>query len=143
MALGKEYNSALLAVERNNHGQACWRIFGTWIIRENVFCRRGRTGWLTSAESRPVMIDHLEAALVVAPRSFRSLRLLNECRTFVRYADGRPGAAPGTHDDCVMAMAIAWAVRQERRLAESEDSGGRRHAGGEDMSIECGGRVTG
>jgi hypothetical protein len=39
--------------------------------------------------------------------------LLEECRTFVRRADGNAAAADGAHDDCVMAMAIAFAVRRE------------------------------
>ena len=37
------------------------------------------------------MIENLAAALMVEPRCFRSERLLNECRTFVRDADGRAG----------------------------------------------------
>jgi hypothetical protein len=31
----------------------------------------------------------------------------------VSYAGGRSGAAPGAHDDCLMAMALAQAVRAE------------------------------
>ena len=34
-------------------------------------------------------------------------------KTFVRHADGHAAAAEGAHDDCVMAMAIALAVRRE------------------------------
>jgi hypothetical protein len=108
--LGKEYNTALLAVEKNNHGHgvlACLRM----MEYPNVFMQKGQDGWLTSAVSRPAMIENLAAALVEEPTLFRSSRLLNECRTFVRYADGNTGAAVGTHDDCVMALAIAWAVR--------------------------------
>jgi len=108
--LGKEYNRALLAVEKNNHGHgvlACLRMMEC----PNVFMQKGQDGWLTSAISRPAMIENLAAALSEEPTLFRSPRLLNECRTFVRYADGNTGAAPGTHDDCVMALAIAWAVR--------------------------------
>ena len=76
--------------------------------------QNGQDGWLTSAVSRPAMIENLAAVLMRRSRGcFRSPRLLNECRTFVRDADGNTGAAPGTHDDCVMAMAIAWAVRME------------------------------
>ena len=110
MELGKEYNSAVLAVERNNHGLTVLAHLETWDAK-NLYVQNGVAGWLTSAHSRPVMIAHLEEALVATPKSFRSLRLLNECRTFVRDRDGRPGGAPGTHDDCVIAMAIAWAVR--------------------------------
>lgn len=108
--IGKEYNQALLAVEKNNHGHgvlACIRLFEY----PNVYSQKGQDGWLTSAISRPPMIENLGAALVEEPMLFRSPRLLNECRTFVRYADGNTGAAQGTHDDCVMALAIAWAVR--------------------------------
>jgi hypothetical protein len=43
---------------------------------------------------------------------FQSQRLLNEFRTFVRHEDGNSGASSGAHDDCVMAMAIALAVRR-------------------------------
>jgi len=122
MELGKEYNSAELAVERNNQGQTVLAHLETWRA-ENVYLQNGLAGWPTSAHSRPVMIAGLEEALVAAPRSFRSLRFLNECRTFVRDRDGRPGAAPGTHDDCVMAMAIAWAVRKATGVRRSDPSG--------------------
>ena len=44
---------------------------------------------------------------------FRSQRLLREMKTFVRHPDGHAAAAEGAHDDCVMAMAIALAVRRE------------------------------
>jgi hypothetical protein len=69
------------------------------------------------------MIETLGLAMMEEPGLFRSPRLLNECRTFVRDADGRTGAAPGTHDDCVMALAIAWAVRGEMGLAKKASAG--------------------
>jgi hypothetical protein len=108
--LGKEYNTALLAVERNNHGHGVLACLRT-LEYPCVFVQKGQDGWLTSAVSRPAMIENLSSVLMEEPERFRSPRLLNECRTFVRYADGNTGAAPGTHDDCVMALAIAWAVR--------------------------------
>jgi hypothetical protein len=109
--LGHEYNTALLAVERNNHGYgvlACLR----GLAYPRVFTQKGQDGWLTSAISRPAMIENLAMVLTEEPGRFRSVRLLNECRTFVRFADGNTGAAQGTHDDCVMALAIAWEVRR-------------------------------
>jgi len=113
--LGKEYNSAVLAVERNNHGMTVLGHLETGDY-PNLYAQNGQHGWLTTALSRPRMIVNLEDALVAAPASFRSERLLNEFRTFVRDREGRPGGAPGTHDDCVIAMAIAWAVRAEGRV---------------------------
>ena len=59
MKLGKEYNSAVLAVERNNHGLTVLAHLGTWGY-PNVYVQDGQEGWLTSAHSRPVMIAHLE-----------------------------------------------------------------------------------
>ena len=55
----------------------------------------------------------MNSLLVEKPELFRSKRLLEECRTFVNLPGGRTGAAPGAHDDLVMAMAIAQAVRRE------------------------------
>jgi len=108
--LGREYNTALLAVERNNHGYGVLACLRT-LEYPQVYEQKGQDGWVTSAVSRPAMIENLAAALMAEPRLFRSPRLLNECRTFVRRANGNTGAAPGTHDDCVMALAIAFAVR--------------------------------
>lgn len=110
--LGSAYNDGLLVVERNNHGAgvlAHLQIHGY----ENVYRESGQDGWLTSAVSRPMMIENLAAMLADAPELFRSSRLLNECRTFVRHTDGSSGAGSGSHDDCVMAMAIAQAARQK------------------------------
>ena len=111
-ALGRRYEHALIAVERNNHG------FGVLahlkdLRYENIFLHGGQEGWLTSAASRPAMIENLAAVLIVQPEMFHSTRLLGELRTFVRHVDGNTAAAAGTHDDCVMAMAIALAVRRE------------------------------
>ena len=111
IALGRCYNNALLVVERNNHGYgvlAHLRAEGS----SNVFRDGEQDGWLTSAASRPAMVENLAAVLVTEPKLFRSRRLLNECRTFVRYPDGSSRAAGGAHDDCVMSMAIALAARQ-------------------------------
>jgi hypothetical protein len=78
----------------------------------NIFEKDG-LGWLTSAVSRPGMIENMVAVFTAQPTLFHSPRLLEECRTFVRRPDGNAAAADGTHDDCVMAMAIALAVRKE------------------------------
>jgi len=112
--LANSYNQGLLVVEQNNHGHAVLahlRMEGCG----NVFREGARDGWLTSAVSRPAMIENLAAVLAVEETIFHSPRLLNECRTFVRHPDGSCSAAAGSHDDCVMAMAIALAARQ--RLA--------------------------
>jgi hypothetical protein len=110
--LGQRYEGGLVAVERNNHGFGVLAHLNN-LEYENLFEKDGQLGWLTSAASRPAMIENMAAVLMSEPELFHSPRLLEECRTFVRRADGTAAAADGAHDDCVMAMAIALAVRRE------------------------------
>ncbi len=112
-ALARQYNHALVAVERNNHGHGVLAHLAASENYERVYERGNQAGWLTSAATRPRMIEEFGAVLANLPQLFSSRRLLEECRTFVRRADGAPAAAQGAHDDCVMAMAIALAVRSE------------------------------
>jgi hypothetical protein len=112
VALGCMYENALVAVERNNHGYGVLAHLKD-LRYENLYQQGGQEGWLTSAASRPAMIENLAAILMSQPELFHSPRLLGEFRTFVRHADGHGAAAEGAHDDCVMAMAIALAVRRE------------------------------
>jgi hypothetical protein len=78
-----------------------------------VYRQNGQPGWLTTSVSRPAVLGRLSAARVEEPKRFMSLKLLAECRTFVRLPNGSTGARAGTHDDRVMAMAIGLAVRDE------------------------------
>ena len=111
--LGREYNHALVAVERNNHGHAVLAHLAMNESYLHLYSSYGQTGWLTSAVTRPRMLENFAAVLASAPFLFASPRLLEECRTFVRHPDGSSSAANGTHDDTVMSMAIALAVRAE------------------------------
>lgn len=110
--LARRYNHAMVAVERNNHGSAVLAYLESVEHYENVFEKNGSAGWLTTANNKPAMVSRLGALLVESPQIFRSRRLLGECRSFVNMPGGRTGAASGAHDDCVMAMAIAHAVRE-------------------------------
>jgi hypothetical protein len=110
--LGQRYEQALVAVERNNHGYGVLAHLNN-LEYGNLFEKDGQAGWLTSAASRPAMIENMAGVLMSEPALFHSPRLLEECRTFVRHPDGNAAAADGAHDDCVMAMAIALAVRRQ------------------------------
>jgi len=112
-ALADEYNQAWLVVERNNHGSGVLALIETVCGYGRIYRQSGQTGWLTTSMSRPAALGRLDAGLVERPECFQSRRLLSECRSFVRMADGRSGARPGTHDDRVMAMAIGLAARVE------------------------------
>lgn len=120
-ALAKEYNRALLVVERNNHGSGVLAYLRSVCRYEHLYAGGGQDGWLTTSISRPAVLARIGSALVEEPEIFQSRRLLGEFRSFVRHANGKTGAQAGEHDDCVMAMAIAMGVR-----AELLESRGRR-----------------
>lgn len=109
--LGREYNDALLAVERNNHGHGVLAYLTSRY--SNLHCEKEQLGWLTTTSTRPRAIESFAALLMESPECIHSRTLLEECRTFVRRDDGSAAAASGAHDDCIMAMAIALAVRDE------------------------------
>jgi hypothetical protein len=111
--LAKEYHGALIAVERNNHGAAVLAFLKTSESYTNVYRQKGEEGWLTTAVSKPEMVAWLGTLLEMWPVMFHSRRFLSECRTFVGGERGKTGAANGAHDDLVMAMGVAQAVRVE------------------------------
>ncbi len=110
--LAMEYNQGWLVIERNNHGAGVLAHLGGYA---KVFHQNGAEGWLTTSSSRMRMLSVLGAALVEEPEIFSSERLLKECRGFVRLANGRTEAQVGSHDDCVLAMAIGLAAREQLR----------------------------
>jgi hypothetical protein len=112
-ALAAEYNGAWLVVERNNHGSGVLALAEESCKYARIYQQKGQPGWLTNSVSRPAVVGRLDAALVERPECFQSRRFLGECRTFVRMSNGSTGARAGTHDDRVMAMAIALAARAE------------------------------
>ena len=114
-ALAAEYNGALLAVERNNHGSGVLAHLRSSYRYDRLYSEGGKDGWLTTSVSRPAVLARLGSAIAEGAEIFQSRRLLTECRVFVRHANGTARAQAGEHDDCVMAMAIAMAVRAEFR----------------------------
>ena len=112
-ALAGEYNQAWLVVERNNHGSGVLALAETVCGYRRIYRQGGQPGWLTTSMSRPLALGRLDAGLVEQPKCFQSRRLLGECRSFMRMPNGNAGARAGTHDDRVMAMAIALGARAE------------------------------
>ncbi len=118
--LGAHYNGALIAVERNNHGHALLYALQHQFHYGRLYhsvpqsgSGAGKIGWLMNAHTKPQAIGALARMLRDAPATFASRRLLEQCRSFAYGDDGAMAALPGTHDDLVIAAAIALAVREQ------------------------------
>jgi hypothetical protein len=116
--LAREYNHALVAVERNGLGESVLQYLTMLEGYSHLYPVGERPGWVTSRATRPQMVAIMDATLAAAPELFASKRLLQDCRSFVRHGDGECSAAAGAHDDTVMAMAVALIVRE--RVAGGE-----------------------
>lgn len=119
-ALGKMYNTALLAIEFNKDGN--------WVNTE--LNRRGYTnmylrtqfdditqtvstnfGWLTNKKTRDVALGEMKAFFNSCV-NFPFKIILDEMVNFVRDKRGKPQAQSGKHDDVLISSAIAYGVLQ-------------------------------
>jgi hypothetical protein len=111
--LGHEYNDALIAVERNNHGHATLQALEREEKYKQIYEHADKkNGWPTNPVTRPIMLDALDDAHRNGHWSSPDRAVLGQFRTFVTNSNGKPEAAPGENDDLVLAEAIGWSVRQ-------------------------------
>jgi hypothetical protein len=122
--LGLYYNTALIAPESNNHGiLTCVRLYKD-LAYPNVFSdvvegqQEDRdtinVGFRTTVKTRPLVIDRLRGAMREKDITVADKTTLREMLTFVVNEAGKMEAEKGTHDDCVMALAIANHVHPGR-----------------------------
>lgn len=126
--LCREYNDALLGVERENHGHAVLRkvielgygrphfqggsLFHFAGNRSNR--KTWRAGWSTNATTRPQILDGLADVIEEMDEGIRDRDLLSECLSFAKQSNGRFEADSGCNDDAVMKWAIAYEMRRQR-----------------------------
>ncbi|WP_438028998.1 hypothetical protein [Sorangium sp. So ce233] len=112
--LGRFYNLATIAVERNNHGHAVLLWLGPHLNYPRIYHDRDeRPGWITTSVSRTTALDALEAEhRKNDPIHYATpdRALVGQQSTFVIGKNGKPEHAPGAHDDLVLADAICWDV---------------------------------
>ena len=116
-SLGKWYNNAKLLVERNNHGLVTLKflsdvhlypdIYSEKILDERSSRSARKLGFHTTVKSKPLIIDYLRELIREDEIKIKSPKILDELQTFVNFPNGRMAAQAGSHDDCVMALAIA------------------------------------
>ena len=134
--LGMEYNEALIAVETN---------FSTYPVkelqrlgyyrqyireREDTYReeRRKSFGFRTDGLTRPVITGELVETLRGHYGMLNDRDTLEELLTFVRSEKNpeRASAEPGAHDDCVMALAIAYHARGQQSMRAESPAGPKR-----------------
>lgn len=123
--VGWYYNSALVAVENNNHGLTTLKSMQRYGYK-NLYRQRKMgvrrpepsetLGWRTTVASKPLAIDELVAAIRDDAFILECASTIAELRSFVRDANGKTHGSP--HDDYVMSLAIAWQMLHHVWLPE-------------------------
>ena len=133
MCLGYFYNTALLGIEANFSTfpiKECTRLgYPRQFAREvtDSYTQRleRRYGFRTDPKSRPLAIAELVRYAREHPEELRDADTIREMLVFVKNERGRPEAMQGEHDDLVMGLAIAHAIRgQQSYLPEESGDGG-------------------
>ncbi|WP_411849216.1 terminase [Yersinia ruckeri] len=119
--IGKWYNTALIGPERNNHGHAVLQklrevyphraIYAEQYLDRDHDDETPKLGWLTTAQSKPVVKDGLQALLREGQSGIRWIGTINELNTYVYDPRGRMNAQTGCFDDQVMSYMIAQEMR--------------------------------
>lgn len=129
--LGFWYNTALLGIERNNHGHA---VINAALYTANYPEARDqpnglyfhqeydedknpttmRPGWPTTAKTKYFALDGLATSLLDGDIHLRSRQTVSQLLTFVKLLGGKAGGEGRSHDDCVSAVAIAAALLKAR-----------------------------
>jgi hypothetical protein len=114
--LAQFYNDAYIGVESNKDGGSTLRT----IIRKeywNLYYQKTynkvsesvsqKVGWNTNVRTKPLMINALTEYIRETWIGMWWDTLISECFTYVKGEDGSTNAQSGSHDDTVMALAIA------------------------------------
>lgn len=127
--LAKYYNDALVGIEAN---------FDTFPIKyleklgyEKQFIRKrednftGKTnksfGFKTDKITRPLILSELQAIVNDHVGLINDKTTLDEMLNFVKNEHGRAEAQQGSHDDLVMALAIAYYIRPQQDYSAKID----------------------
>lgn len=130
--LGFWYNTALLGVERNNHGHAVINAIlytanypearsghasGLYFHQEYDEKKNPtamRPGWPVSAQSKFFALDGLATSLTDRDIHLRSRLTVSQLMNYVKKPGGKAGGEGRSHDDCVSSVSIADALLKMR-----------------------------
>jgi hypothetical protein len=116
-ALGFFYNTAMIAVESNNHGILTCTRLGKDMAYPNFFTETVydklddketiNLGFRMTTKTKPLVIDQLRASLRDGELELNDRTTIDELMTFIVTDSGAMEAEEGCHDDCVISLAIA------------------------------------
>jgi hypothetical protein len=115
--LGRFYNYALVGVEINNHGLTTVQRLRNLFYRNLYRRERGMDevfetmtssfGWKTDMKTKPLSVDYLAEAIREGYIIDRDIVFVEEAYSYVKDDRGKTNAEIGSHDDTIMAKAIA------------------------------------
>ena len=114
-AAAKWYGGAFVIPEVNNSGLALVKylldmgvsVYQRRKVNDSTGMVEKAFGWSTDKITRKTVIDHMAAELIERNFDIPDKVVLDEMKVFVINDRGKPEAAPGHHDDHVLAAAIA------------------------------------
>lgn len=109
--LARQYNNAIIAVERNNMGISTIDQLENKHYKNLYRAEDGKIGFLTTEKSKPQIIFDLDAMIVSNTISLSDKRTVEELQMYQHLtsntSSSKMSAPAGKHDDCVMSLAIA------------------------------------
>ena len=129
-ALGKWYNWATLAPERNGTESAevllpillgnvaAWRYPSVWVRTDDLSIRGHRIqdyGWYTDTGSKADLVAFAKMATIDGALDWADGRAVSEMRSWIHDDKGRMTSPEGMHDDCLMARMITAYVAHKVR----------------------------
>ena len=139
--LGMYYNRALIGLEVNysTYPEMCLEELGypKLYVRQRYDNFTGKFvdafGFETTTKTRPVIVDGLKDVVRQSIENIADYDTLGEMLTFVYDERWKPQAEEGEHDDLVMSLAIAHAIRSQQHSVVEPPKGGRSAKWSDDM----------
>ena len=117
-SLGMYYNLALIGPETNFSTYVVQRLqdmgYPNLYVREQVDTYtkhvQKKFGFRTTPVTRPLILDALKEIVNERGELIEDQTFFSECLSFAKNDRGKPEATSGAHDDCILAMAIAYYI---------------------------------
>lgn len=115
--LGRYYNDAWVCPEGNNHGILTNHVLAKelaypYVYQDTIYdttadTETKRVGFLTTEKSKPLIINKLRAEVRDSEIEIYDRVTIQEMRSFIVTETGRMEGEKGSHDDCVIALALS------------------------------------